>query len=65
MPHVQFFYLAQLPQFFSRLPFMIVAPVKIIHQVLSILITLQFAIPNTSEFIIAQVRVVHSLTDQS
>ncbi|KAF9651302.1 beta-1,4-mannosyltransferase [Thelephora ganbajun] len=53
-PHVQFFYLHQLPQFFSRLPFMIVTPIKIIHQVLAVFITLLFTVPNTPEFIIAQ-----------
>jgi len=52
--NVQFFYLAQLPPFFSRLPFIIAAPIKIIHQALAIFVTLQFMIPNTSEFIIAQ-----------
>lgn len=39
---------------------MIIAPVKITHQVLTILTTLLFAIPNTPEFIIAQVRLVYS-----
>jgi beta-1,4-mannosyltransferase len=56
-PHVKFFYLAQLPHFFLRLPFLILAPVKIIHQALTILITLMFTIPNTPEFIIVQVRI--------
>ena len=59
-PHVQFFYLTQLPHFFLRLPFMILAPVKIIHQVLTIFITLLFTIPNTPEFIIVQVRIARS-----
>lgn len=53
-PHVQFCYLAQLPQFFAHLPFMIVAPIKLIHQVLAIFLTLLFSIPNTPEFIVAQ-----------
>lgn len=39
---------------------MIIAPIKITHQVLAILITLLFTIPNASEFIIAQVRLVYS-----
>jgi beta-1,4-mannosyltransferase len=63
-PRAQFFYLAQLPPLFSHLPFVIVAPLKIIHQLIAILITILFTIPNTPEFIIAQVRVSHSHTDQ-
>lgn len=39
---------------------MIVAPIKIIHQVLAVFVTLLFTIPNTSEFIIAQVSILHS-----
>jgi beta-1,4-mannosyltransferase len=41
---------------------MILAPVKIIHQVLTIFITLLFTIPNTPEFIIVQVRIARSHT---
>lgn len=53
-PRVRFFYLAQLPQFFSSLPFVIAAPVKILHQILVIFTTLLFTIPVASEFIIVQ-----------
>lgn len=59
-PHVQFFYLAQLPSLFSHIPFIIVAPIKIMHQVLAIFITILFTIPHTSEFIVAQVSIVYS-----
>lgn len=59
-PHVQFCYLAQLPRFFAHLPFMIVAPIKLIHQVLVIFFTLLFSIPNAPEFIVAQVKVSRS-----
>lgn len=58
-PHVQFFYLSQVPQFLSHLPFMITAPIKIIYQVLAIFTTLLFTIPDTSEFIIAQVGILY------
>jgi len=39
---------------------MIVAPVKIMHQVSTVLSTLLFTIPNASEFMIAQVSILCS-----
>jgi beta-1,4-mannosyltransferase len=50
-------YLSYFPSVFARLPFVLLAPIKIIHQVSVILHTLLFRIPDAPEFIVVQVRV--------
>ena len=54
-PHVHFLYLSQPPPFLRKLPFIVVAPIKIAHQVWSILRTLLWCIPHPPEFILVQV----------
>ncbi|KAI0314260.1 beta-1,4-mannosyltransferase [Amylostereum chailletii] len=54
MSHVQFFYLAQLPALLRVLPFLLLAPLKIAHQICTILHTLLWRIPYSPEFIVVQ-----------
>ncbi|KAI0726057.1 mannosyltransferase [Fomitopsis betulina] len=54
IPHVRFLYLSQPPRYISSWPFVVAAPRKVVHQVLSILNTLLVRIPNPPEFIIVQ-----------
>jgi hypothetical protein len=66
-PKVQFRYLSELPQTLRFLPFILVAPIKIIHQVLSILYTFFFEIPTPPEYIIVQVyflNIVHTCAER-
>ncbi|KAH9931275.1 glycosyltransferase family 33 protein [Fomitopsis serialis] len=54
IPHVRFFYLSQPPRYIASWPFIVAAPRKVLHQVLSILNTLLVRIPHPPEFIIVQ-----------
>lgn len=63
LPRVRIHYIAELPKIFRRLPFLILAPIKIVHQVISILLCLLVWIETPPEFIVVQVGVVrHSLS---
>ena len=55
LPHVHFLYLSQPPPLLQKLPFVVLAPIKIAHQVLSILRALLWRIPHPPEFILVQV----------
>jgi beta-1,4-mannosyltransferase len=55
LPHVHFLYLSQPPALVQKLPFVVVAPIKIAHQVLSILHALLWCIPHPPEFVLVQV----------
>jgi beta-1,4-mannosyltransferase len=57
MPHVRFLYLSELPAFFSKLPFTLLAPIKVMHQLMTVLVALFVRISNPPEFIMVQVRV--------
>ncbi|KAN0100994.1 glycosyltransferase family 33 protein [Tylopilus felleus] len=54
LPHVRFCYLPEPPSFLRKVPFVLAAPVKISHQVISILYTLMFATSSPPEFIMVQ-----------
>ncbi len=54
LPLVQLRYLPQLPSVVGRLPFVLLAPIKIIHQVLTIILILLVQIPHPPEFILVQ-----------
>ncbi|KAF9234958.1 glycosyltransferase family 33 protein [Melanogaster broomeanus] len=54
LPHIQLCYLAEPPSLLAKIPFVLSAPVKIIHQVMSILYTLIFEISYPPEFIMVQ-----------
>ncbi|KAF8989299.1 hypothetical protein BDZ89DRAFT_1124604 [Hymenopellis radicata] len=54
LPLVQLRYLPQLPSVVGRLPFVLLAPIKIIHQVLTIILVLLVQIPQPPEFILVQ-----------
>ncbi|KIK97891.1 glycosyltransferase family 33 protein [Paxillus rubicundulus Ve08.2h10] len=54
LPHVRLCYLAEPPSFLAKVPFVLAAPAKIVHQVISILYTLLFAIHDPPEFIMVQ-----------
>jgi beta-1,4-mannosyltransferase len=54
-PLVLFKYIPQLPGSFGSLPFILLAPLKIVFQITALLITLFIRIPNPPEFIIVQV----------
>ncbi|KAG9314728.1 mannosyltransferase, partial [Chiua virens] len=54
LPHVQLCYLSEPPSFLREVPFILAAPVKILHQVTTILYTLMFKISSPPEFIIVQ-----------
>ena len=55
LPHVQLCYLPEPPAFLRKVPFILAAPVKILHQVASILRTLLFTLSSPPEFIMVQV----------
>lgn len=57
IPDVRFLYLSSPPSYLSSLPFIISAPCKVFHQVISILHTLVVRIAHPPEFIVVQVRV--------
>lgn len=54
-PRVRFCYLSELPRALRGLPFILLAPVKIVHQVLSIIYTFFIEISTPPEYIIVQV----------
>ena len=54
-------YLPELPTVIRRLPFFILAPIKIIHQVIHVLLALLVWIEVPPEFIVVQVRFITSL----
>ncbi|CCL99964.1 uncharacterized protein FIBRA_01989 [Fibroporia radiculosa] len=54
LPRVHFLYLSSPPAYLSSLPFIISAPRKVLHQVISILHTLLVRIEHPPEFIIVQ-----------
>ncbi|KAA1468426.1 mannosyltransferase [Dentipellis sp. KUC8613] len=54
LPHVHFIYLAEPPAFLRRLPFILVAPFKILQQILTILGALMWWMPHPPEFILVQ-----------
>ncbi|TRM62853.1 glycosyl transferases group 1-domain-containing protein [Schizophyllum amplum] len=54
LPKVQLHYLAEPPTWLSRLPFVIAAPFKIFHQVLTILVVLIVDIEAAPEFLLVQ-----------
>lgn len=58
LPRVQFRYLPELPTTLQSLPFVILAPIKIVHQIACILLVLLVEIAKPPEFIVVQ---VHSL----
>ena len=55
LPHMRFLYLSQPPKVVSRLPFVFAAPIKIIHQISTVLAALMVRITHPPEFIIVQV----------
>jgi beta-1,4-mannosyltransferase len=55
LPHIHFLYLPEPPRALSQLPFVLFAPLKVIHQIATILIALLSRIPHTPEFILVQV----------
>ncbi|KAF8973841.1 beta-1,4-mannosyltransferase [Flammula alnicola] len=54
LPRVQIRHISELPKIFNRLPFLVVAPIKIVHQVISILLWLLVWIDVPPEFILVQ-----------
>ena len=58
---MQLCYIPELPKLFRRLPFLILAPIKIIHQLIHILLWLLVWIDLTPEFILVQVSLEHHL----
>ncbi|KZT08885.1 glycosyltransferase family 33 protein [Laetiporus sulphureus 93-53] len=54
LPHVHFLYLSNPPAYLSDIPFILAAPCKIFHQVMSIMDTLLYHIPHPPEFILVQ-----------
>ena len=60
LPHIRFLYLSQPPKAVSRLPFVFAAPIKIIHQISTVLAALMVRITRPPEFILVQVRSPHT-----
>ncbi|KAF8167872.1 mannosyltransferase [Crassisporium funariophilum] len=54
LPKVQLRYIPELPKIFSYLPFLVLAPIKIVHQVVHILLYLLVWIDVPPEFIVVQ-----------
>ncbi|TFY75427.1 hypothetical protein EWM64_g8585 [Hericium alpestre] len=54
LPHVHFLYLSQPPATLRALPFLLLAPLKIAQQILTILAALLIRIPHPPEFILVQ-----------
>ena len=55
LPKVQFHYLPEPPRFYGLLPFILLAPIKVFHQVASVLYVLLVQLHETPEFILVQV----------
>lgn len=53
--HVRILHLAEPPAILSRLPFLILAPIKVLLQVVSIIVVLFVQIPRPPEFLMVQV----------
>ena len=56
LPHICFLYLSEPPGIFSKLPFVLAAPLKITHQVATVLAALMVRVYHPPEFIMVQVR---------
>ncbi|KZP30410.1 glycosyltransferase family 33 protein [Athelia psychrophila] len=54
LPHIHFLYLSEPPKIVTRLPFILAAPIKIIHQICTILAALMVRVPHPPEFIMVQ-----------
>ncbi|THH21018.1 hypothetical protein EW146_g487 [Bondarzewia mesenterica] len=54
LPHVHFLHLSGPPAHLQRLPFILLAPFKILHQIWTILSALLWRIPHSPEFIMVQ-----------
>ncbi|KAH7908258.1 glycosyltransferase family 33 protein [Hygrophoropsis aurantiaca] len=54
LPHIHFCYLPEPPSFLAKVPFIFAAPVKILHQIITILYTLLCELPHPPEFILVQ-----------
>ena len=54
--NVELLYLTETPKLLQKAPFLLVAPIKIFIQVISILCTLLIRIPHPPEYIMVQVR---------
>lgn len=62
--NVQLFHLKETPRALRRLPFIILAPIKVTLQALTVLHALLLAIPHPPEYIVVQVRYVNcNVTD--
>jgi hypothetical protein len=55
LPRVQLRYLSEPPKILQALPFVILAPIKIVHQIVCILFVLLVQIAKPPEFIVVQV----------
>ena len=60
LPHIRFLYLSLPPKVVSRLPFVFAAPIKIIHQISTVLAALMIRIKYPPEFVIVQVCPSHN-----
>ena len=60
LPHIRFLYLSQPPKVVSRLPFVFAAPIKIIHQISTVLTALMVRIKYPPEFVVVQVCPSHN-----
>lgn len=58
-PHVHIKYIAQMPSFFRTLPFLLLAPIKVSWQVLSVLHALWYTPDVGAEYLLVQVRIQH------
>lgn len=54
LPHIHLTYLSSPPRLLTRLPFLLSAPFKITHQIITILHTLLLRVPHAPEFILVQ-----------
>lgn len=60
LPHIRFLYLSQPPKAVSKLPFVLGAPIKITHQISTVLAALMVRINHPPEFIMVQVCSLHT-----
>jgi beta-1,4-mannosyltransferase len=58
LPKIDISYLPEPPKLLRRFPFVIAAPIKIIHQIFSIFLVLLFRIEDPPEFILVQVHFI-------
>ena len=59
LPRVQLRQLPEIPKILNVLPFLVLAPIKLVHQTISILLCLLVWIDAPPEFILVQVRVLY------